>query len=90
MLSSAFVLVGGGCAFFGTKEPAPVSVEETENADVSGGTLSEQADIIADAALDESASEAGAAGDVEGDASFFTSDEQELNNLEKSYDENEL
>lgn len=88
MVSSAFVLVGGGCTLFGTKEPATPPVEEVEEVDESGDTLSEQADIIVDAVLDES--EADADGDVESDASFFTSDEQELNNMEKSYEEDEL
>lgn len=90
--ASALVLVGGGCTlpFTQPQDKGPAPAENTKEADMSGDTLSEQADIIIDVALEESLFEEDAAGDVSEDASLFTSDEQELNNLENSYDENEL
>lgn len=90
--ASALVLVGGGCSspFSEKQDEAPASAESTMKADTSGASLSEQADIIIDAALNEALLEENASEDVSDDSSLFTSDEQELNNLEKSYEESEL
>lgn len=91
VLAAAFVLVGGGCAFLGEEKPSgPVPAEETAEKDASGDSLSEQAEIVVEAALDESEFEADAAGDGEADADLFTDGENELDNLEGSYDESEL
>lgn len=90
--TSVLVMVGAGCTapFTAKQDEKPKSAEDMMELDTSGDTLSEQADIIIDAALDESSFEQEAAGDASEDASLFTSDEQELNNLEKSYEESEL
>lgn len=93
-LGSVLVLMGGGCTlpFMKNRGPAgpPASADEAMKADTSGKSLSDQADIVVDAALEESSFEADAAGDAEADASLFTSDEGDLDNLESSYDESEL
>lgn len=92
VFASAFMLIGAGCASpFAIKQVnQTASDEEINEMDRSGESLSEQADILVDAALDEALKEEGAAGQVGDDASLFTSDESELNNLEKSYEESEL
>jgi hypothetical protein len=90
-LASALILIGAGCTSpFAPKGPTPLPAGETYERDTSGRTFSEQADIVVEAALDEGKFEQDTAGSVGSDTSFFTDDDRELNDLENSYDENEL
>lgn len=83
ILSAAFVLLGAGCTGFqGISEtPKDLPVE-------TGDSVSEQADIVVDDVLGSIDAEVDA---LEGDDSdLFDEDQNELNNLENSYDEDQL
>jgi len=90
--ASLLVLVGAGCAapVVPEQKETPSAAVKTEEKDTSGETLSEQAEIVINAALEEAGLEEDDAGDVAEDDSLFTADEQDLNTLEQTYDENEL
>ena len=89
--AGVLILLGAGCTLpFGKKTGGAPIGDDGVKSDAAGTSLSEQADIILDAATEEADFDAETSGNAEADAVLFTSNEDDLDNLDDTYVENEL